>query len=175
MGSMERSLKLLSVLGIAACLAGNAFASSASPERQADVAQRGAQVMPFALSQTTHIFERTADGGIQKVVLKDGADSAQLALIRQHLKEIGDQFANRDFSGPETIHGRDMPGLEALRNAEPGEMSVRYTDIQGGAQLQFAAARPELVHAIHSWIGAQLSDHGKDAVEGHSAHHHSMH
>lgn len=167
-------MKLLSVVGIAVCLSGHAVASQASHERQADVARRGAQVMPFALSQTTHVFERTADGGIQQVVLREGADPAQLALIRQHLQEIGDQFAQQDFSGPETIHGHDMPGLEALRQAAPGEMSVKYTDIQGGAQLQFAAARPELVHAIHSWIGAQLSDHGKDAVEGHSAHHHSM-
>ncbi|MFC0708746.1 aspartate carbamoyltransferase [Azorhizophilus paspali] len=171
---MERSSKFLSVLGLAVCLAGNAFASQASSERQAEVARRGAQVMPFALAQTTHIFERTSDGGIQKVVLKDGADPAQLTLIRRHLQEVGEQFARRDFSAPETIHGHDMPGLEALRNAAPGEMSVRYADIQDGAQLRFTAGRPELIHAIHAWIGAQLGDHGEDAVEGHSAHRHSM-
>jgi hypothetical protein len=175
LNSMERSLRLLSVLGIAVCLSGQAFASQASPERQAEVARRGTQVMPFALSQTTHVFERTPDGGVQKVVLKDGADPAQLRLVRQHLQDIGDQFAKGDFSGPETIHGHDMPGLEALRQAKPGEMSVKYADIQNGAQLQFIARRPELIHALHSWIGAQLGDHGKDAVEGHSADHHSMH
>lgn len=178
LNSMERSLRLLSVLGIAACLSGLAFASPASPERQAEVARRGSQVMPFALSQTTHVFARTPDGGVQKVVLRDGADPAQLMLVRQHLQEIGEQFARGDFSGPETIHGHDMPGLEALRQARqarPGEMSVKYAEIQNGAQLQFIASRPELIHALHAWIGAQLGDHGKDAVEGHSAHHHRMH
>ncbi|GAB3372480.1 aspartate carbamoyltransferase [Azotobacter armeniacus] len=164
-------MKLLSVFGIAICFSSAVLASEASPERQADVARRGAEVMPFALSQTTHIFERTEYGGVQKVVVKTGAEPDQVMLIRNHLKDISNQFSSGDFSGPVAIHGVDMPGLEALRNAKPGEISVKYEDIQDGAQLQFITSKTELIHSIHTWIGAQLSDHGNDAVEGHSGHH----
>jgi hypothetical protein len=46
-------------------------AAFADENRQAEVAAGGAQVMPFKLSATTHIFTKTPSGGIQKVVAKD--------------------------------------------------------------------------------------------------------
>jgi hypothetical protein len=45
------------------------FAGHASdPQRRAEVANRGAEEMPFRLKVTTHIFTRTGDGGTQRVV-----------------------------------------------------------------------------------------------------------
>lgn len=34
------------------------------PERQAEVSERGAQVMPFKLSATTHVFTKTPVGAL---------------------------------------------------------------------------------------------------------------
>jgi len=48
--------------------------------------------MPFSLAATTHIFTKTADGGIQQVVAKKTTDTAQAQMIRQHLQEIQAQF-----------------------------------------------------------------------------------
>ena len=42
--------------------------------RQADVAGRGADVMPFDLKATTHVFTKTAHGGVQRVVAKSATD-----------------------------------------------------------------------------------------------------
>ncbi|WP_221179057.1 hypothetical protein [Pseudomonas brassicacearum] len=39
-------------------------------QRQAEVADHGKDVMPFSLAATTHIFTKTAEGGIQQVVAK---------------------------------------------------------------------------------------------------------
>src|SRR6476661_8385628 len=41
--------------------------------RQAEVARRGADVMPFDLKATTHVFTKTADGGVQRVVAQSAA------------------------------------------------------------------------------------------------------
>jgi hypothetical protein len=38
----------------------------APPTRQEEVARRGAQVIPFDLKQTMHVFQRPADGGLQQ-------------------------------------------------------------------------------------------------------------
>ena len=141
--------------------------------RQAAVAQRGKDVMPFSLDATTHIFTKSAQGGVQQVVAKKAADTAQVQLARGHLQEIRGQFLKGDFAGPTHIHGAEMPGLAELKAARPGQIAISYQDIKGGGQLTYKTADPKLVAALHQWFDAQLSDHGKDAMAGH-AHHHAQ-
>ena len=62
--------------------------SHADAQRQAEVAGRGKDVMPFSLAATTHVFSKTAEGGIQQVVAKTPEDATQVQLVRQHLQEI---------------------------------------------------------------------------------------
>jgi hypothetical protein len=147
----------------------------AAEGRQAEVAKRGADVMPFSLEATTHIFTKTAAGGTQRVVAKDAADVAQVRLVRQHLREIEAQFRKGDFSAPAHIHGNDMPGLAQLKAAKPGAISIDYKDVAGGAELAYRTANPKLVSSLHAWFDAQLSDHGADAMAGHEHHPGSMH
>ncbi|WP_180736341.1 aspartate carbamoyltransferase [Paraburkholderia sp. PGU19] len=154
---------------LAASVAAGIFCSSAIAEvtaRQGKIAQRGTEVMPFSLAPTTHIFTKTADGGIQQVVTKRN-DAEQAALIRQHLAMIAQQFAAGDFEGPEHIHGEDMPGLAALRAAKPGELKIRYRALPNGGEIAYRTVQPWLVVALHQWFDAQLSDHGHDAMAGH--------
>jgi hypothetical protein len=140
---------------------------AADPQRIAAVAKRGADVMPFDLKATTHVFTKTDTGGVQSVVAKDPGDRAQVDLVRKHLKEIQEQFLKGDFSGPSHIHGREMPGLAQLQSAKPGQIKMAYMDVPGGAQVTYSTSEPELVAALHSWFDAQLSDHGADAMAGH--------
>lgn len=141
--------------------------------RQQDVARHGAQVMPFSLAATTHIFTKTVDGGIQRVVTKR-RDAKQTALIREHLATIARRFSSGDFGAPEQIHGADMPGLAALRTAQPGELEIDYRDVRDGGEIVYRSEQPRLIAALHDWFDAQLSDHGHDAKAGydHDAMHH---
>lgn len=139
-------------------------------QRQADVARRGEQVMPFNLAATTHVFSKTDQGGVQQVVVKDASDAEQVKLTRLHLQEIREQFLKGDFSGPTRIHGQDMPGVAALKAAGPGQIAMAYADLKDGAELRYTTANPALVKALHQWFDAQLTDHGKDAMAGHAAH-----
>ncbi len=142
----------------------------ANAQRQAVVSERGRDVMPFNLSVTTHIFSMTSEGAIQKVVAKKSDDLAQVTLVRRHLQEIREQFLKGDFSGPSHIHGNEMPGLAELRKAKPGQINIAYKDVEGGAELSYKTANASLVRALHRWFDAQLSDHGKDAMEGRAGH-----
>lgn len=59
-------------------------AAAQDAQRQSVVAKRGVDVMPFSLEATTHVFTKTADGGIQRVVAKDAANTQQISLVREH-------------------------------------------------------------------------------------------
>ena len=140
-------------------------------QRQAQVSKRGEDVRPFSLAATRHIFTKDAEGGVQQVVVRDNSAASQIPLIRRHLRAIRTQFLQGDFYAPSHIHGAQMPGLAEIEGAKPGRLSIEYQDIEGGAQLAYRATDPRLVAAIHEWLDAQVSDHGKDAQEGHR---HSM-
>ena len=150
------------------------LASATDPSRQAEVSARGAHVMPFDLKATTHLFSKSKAGGVQQVIAKNPQDSTQIRLIREHLREISDQFTTGNFSGPTHIHGASMPGLNELKNAKRGEVSFNYQDLPGGGQIRYSTASVLFVAALHRWFDAQLSDHGTDAKAGHD-HHGGMH
>ncbi|POZ52023.1 aspartate carbamoyltransferase [Methylovulum psychrotolerans] len=151
---------------IAYCLISCAFSTDvyalepASTERLDAVAERGSHVMPFSLEKTLHIFKPTDNGGIQQVIAKEAGGSAQIALIRQHLAGLSAQFVKGDFSGPQRIHGNDMPGVKELSTAA-GQVHFAYQDLPDGGQIAFVSDEPGLIAAIHAYFTAQLSDHAR--------------
>lgn len=131
-------------------------------ERQETVAEAGAEVMPFSLDETTHIFTDTQSGGRQDVVADDPTDENSIESIRDHLAEEAAKFQIGDFSDPEAIHGSAMPGLAALK-AGFVQIDVELLDTADGAAITYTTQDPELVSAIHLWFEAQTSDHGNHA------------
>jgi hypothetical protein len=141
-------------------------ASTATPpssSRQAEVAERGASVMPFDLDRTTHQFTKTDTGGVQTVVADNPQDTAQITLIRQHLTAEVDRFRKGDFTDPARIHGNQMPGLEALRT-HGGRITIDYENTPEGARVTYTTTDPALRNALHHWFDAQVSDHGSHAT-----------
>jgi hypothetical protein len=136
-----------------------------STERQAEVATKGRQVMPFDLDRTTHRFTKAATGGVQTVTADDSTDDQQITLIRQHLTEEVAAFGRGDFGDPATIHGGQMPGLDALQQGYQ-RITIRYAQQPTGAQITYTASEPNLVDALHAWFDAQVSDHGQHAEHG---------
>lgn len=136
--------------------------------RQEEVAEKGAEVMPFDLEATTHVFEKTKRGGIQKVVADDPDDAENVAAIREHLRKEAAAFSKGEFSDPASIHGEDMPGLAELEDGAD-RVEVSYEELPDGARISLESGDPELVEAVHEWFDAQLSDHGDHAEEGGSS------
>ncbi len=141
-------------LGVAAC------SGDDSVTRQDEVARLGATVMPFDLNKTHHTFEQNATGGVESVRALDSNDSAQIGLVRSHLRAEATNFAAGDFSDPMAIHGMTMPGVIAL-SAGASRLKIQYADLPDGAKITYASEDPALVSAIHDWFTAQVSDHGQ--------------
>jgi hypothetical protein len=151
---------LAAAIGIGFVLASR----SSLTTRQAEIGERGAQVMPFDLDRTTHVFEKLDDGGLQTVRADDPVDTAQVRLIQAHLIEEAEKFRRGDFSDPAAIHGQAMPGLDALQTSA-GRIDVAYTPLPDGGQIRYSTSEPALVDGLHEWFDAQLMDHGSHATK----------
>jgi hypothetical protein len=68
-------------------------------DRRAEVAERGAEAMPFDLEAPTHRFESTETGLVQTVTADDTQDREQIALIREHLEKRSGQVRTGRHSG----------------------------------------------------------------------------
>lgn len=151
----HRAVGVILVLGGAACTSQHQGAAA----RRAEVAARGAEVMPFDLNRTRHVFEDRDDGGLQTVTANVPADSQQVRLVREHLEEEAARFSRGDFTDPMAIHGHAMPGVAELRQGFR-QVRVRFDTIVGGATLRYTTDDPALRAALHRWFAAQRSDHG---------------
>lgn len=154
---------LVAILATIAALFWAGWLNLPQANPQDTVHDMGSQVMPFDLSQTTHIFEMTESGGIQQVIADDPGDDAQIALIQQHIQHEAMRFSSGDFSDPSSLHGDDMPGLKELA-AGAAQIKIEFAALPEGAQITFTTEDLRLITAIHRWFGAQLSDHGSDAT-----------
>jgi hypothetical protein len=153
---MKRVVGVIVVLVLGGC------AGDGGDARVAEVAARGAEVMPFDLERTTHRFAATDVGGVQTVVADDPRDAAQVALVRQHLRLEADRFRAGDLGDPAAIHGHDMPGLATLE-AHADSFAISYREVEAGGRITFETDDPVLVSALHDWFEAQLADHGAHA------------
>ncbi len=156
----------LSFLALGACLALPALAGDAAgpaPDRQAHIHHLGHETMPFALQSTLHVFRMSETGGSMRVVIREESAAEQLPLIQRHLMHMTARFATGDFSVPASLHGDDMPGLRELQ-AGTERLKVSYAPLADGGEIHFEASDIQMITAVHRWFGAQLSDHGSDAM-----------
>lgn len=168
---LRYNFHMVSALVLLGLATGPSVTAAADVQRQAEVAQRGPDVMPFSLSATQHVFTKTAQGGVQRVLAKSASDAEQIKLVRGHLRDIQRQFLAGDFSGPAHIHGQEMPGLAELKAAPKGKLRIAFREVPAGGELTYRTTEPALIQALHQWFDAQLSDHGTDAMAGHHHHH----
>ena len=162
--SPRRLLFLMAALAALAVVgAGYVVMNRGGTSRQEEVAARGALVMPFDLTRTTHTFRDEANGGRETVLANDPSDTTQIALIRSHLQKVAQQFSRGDFSDPTTIHGNNMPGVREL-SAGAGRITFNYADLSSGGAITYTSSDPVLVAAIHDWFAAQRGDHGSHSM-----------
>ncbi|MEV4571535.1 hypothetical protein AB0K12_47980 [Nonomuraea sp. NPDC049419] len=134
-------------------------------DRQAEIASRSRQVMPFDLERTTHRFAKAATGGVQTVTSDDPGDAEQVRLIRDHLTAEAAGFSKGDYGDPASIHGGEMPGLRELEQGH-GRIAIRYAELPDGARITYTTTDASLIAALHAWFDAQVTDHGRHAEHG---------
>jgi hypothetical protein len=123
----------------------------------ASLQARGKMAMGVDQYASAHQFDVLPNGGRIALQMK-GADSLAVAQIRAHMKLIEHAFQAGDFSTPEFVHMRAMPGTDIMSRRKS---LIRYTyaDLPRGGEVRIAAADPESLAAIREFLLAQRGDH----------------
>ncbi|HEX5632973.1 MAG TPA: hypothetical protein VFX50_07080 [Gemmatimonadales bacterium] len=143
-------------IALAACGRGDARPASAD-SAFAGVQARGEQVMGVDQYTSSHVFEDLPDGG-RIVLRRDVEDTAGVAQIRTHMRDIAARFAAGDFSLPSMVHDRPVPGtgvMAAKRDV------IRYVadTLERGAQVRIVTTDTAAVRAVHEFLAFQRMDH----------------
>jgi hypothetical protein len=119
--------------------------------------QRGKQAMGVDQYTSTHHFDPLPDGGTIQLV-RDVDDTAGVATIRTHIRDIARAFASGDFTTPEFVHMRDVPGTRVMADKKA---AISYTsrDLPRGAELRITTKDPEALKAIHEFLAFQKHEH----------------
>ena len=165
--TMRRATLAAGLLGVCcACARRDAASDRASAADSAFRAlqDRGRAAMGVDQYTSPHVFEDTPDGG--RVVLERGVeDSAGVATIRAHMRDVASAFARGDFAIPGFVHAREVPGTSVM-SAKRAAITFTPVDRPRGGELRIASADPEAVRAIHEFLAFQRQDHRAAGHEG---------
>jgi hypothetical protein len=119
--------------------------------------ERGKMAMGVDQYASAHHFDVLPNGGRIALEMK-GADSLAVAQIRAHMKLIEHAFQAGDFSTPEFVHMREMPGARIMSR---NKALIRYTyaDLPRGGEVKIATTDPASLAAIREFLLAQRGDH----------------
>ena len=141
----------------------------ASDSAFAALQSRGRGVMGVDQYTSAHVFEDLPDGGRIVLDRDEASDTAGIATIRAHMREIAAEFARGDFSNPGLVHARDVPGT-AVMAAHASTLTYAASDRPRGAEVRIRSTDPDAVKAVHEFLAFQRSDHRAAAHETHAMH-----
>jgi len=126
---------------------------------------RGAHVMGVDQFTSAHVFEDLPDGG--RVVLErdDLSDSAAIATIRMHMREIAASFRAGDFTKPFQVHAQTVPGTAVMRDRRAA-ISYAPIDRPRGGEVRITSVDTSAVAAIHQFLEFQRQQHRAEGHEG---------
>ena len=134
-----------------------ALPAGAQDSSFAAMQRRGKQAMGVDQYTSTHKFDATPDGG-RIELQRDVDDTAGVGVIRAHVRSIEKAFAAGDFSMPEFVHMRDVPGTRVM--AEKRKLiTYEAHDLPRGAELHIRTKDPAALAAIHEFMAFQRMDH----------------
>jgi len=132
--------------------------SAATPDTSfAALQARGKMAMGVDQYASAHRFDLLPDGGRIALEMK-GGDSLAVAQIRAHMKLIEHAFQAGDFSTPEFVHARAMPGTDIMSK---NKALIRYTyvDLPRGGEVRIMTTDSVSLAAIREFLAAQRGDH----------------
>ncbi len=124
----------------------------------ASMNERGAHVMGFDQTKTTHHFLLFKNGGAIDVAVNDPADKTDLAAIRAHLPHIAMMFGSGDFKAPMLVHDTNVPGTAAMARLKD-RIAYHYVETAHGGRVDITTTDAEALAAVHAFLTFQISDH----------------
>jgi hypothetical protein len=155
--SLARSIATgAALVAAAACAARSAPAGDDGTF--AGVQERGRAAMGVDQYTSTHVFEDLPDGGRVVLDRDDPADSAGIATIRAHMRDIAAAFARGAFDVPGFVHAREVPGTAEMARLRD-RITYEPVDRPRGGELRIRATDSDAVRAVHAFLAFQRGDH----------------
>lgn len=163
------AIVLLSLaLGVASssCTAEPQHAGHGGPPDTAFAAMqaRGAMVMGVDQFTSPHVFEDLPDGGRIVLDRDTDADTAGIARIRRHMRDIAAAFARGDFTRPFQVHATQVPGTLVM-TARRSQITYEAVDRPRGAEVRIHTTDSSAVAAVHTFLAFQRGAHHAAAQE----------
>jgi hypothetical protein len=119
---------------------------------------RGQHVMGVNQYSSAHVFEDLPDGGRVVLERSDAADTADIATIRAHMRDIAAAFRAGDFTKPFEVHAQDVPGTDVM-TAKRAAIRYDASDLPRGGEVRIRTSDPAAVAAIHEFLAFQRQEH----------------
>jgi hypothetical protein len=123
--------------------------------------ERGKMAMGIDQYKSAHQFDVLPKGGRIALEMRH-YDSLAVAQIRAHLKLIQHAFQAGDFSTPEFVHMRAMPGTDVM-SRKRALIDYTYADLPRGGEVRITTNDRESLAAIQKFMEAQRADHERGA------------
>jgi hypothetical protein len=121
--------------------------------------QRGAEVMGFDQSRTTHHFTLFQDGGAIEVSVNDPADAKNRDAIRSHLPHIAMMFGSGDFDAPMLVHdSKNVPGTAVMADRKD-RIRYTYAETPNGGRVNIVTSDAAAIEAVHKFLKFQIQEH----------------
>lgn len=155
-----RSVRRIRTIAAAIFLLASAAVAAAVQQQHDSTAtnDRGAHVMGFDQSKTTHHFILTKTGGIIQVQANAPSDAASRDHIRMHLEHISKAFAQGDFTDPHEVHAETPPGVPTMK-ARKAKITYQFESTPTGAKVIITTADPKASEAVHDYLRYQIREH----------------
>jgi hypothetical protein len=127
-------------------------------EKDEALKKRGAEAMGFDQDATTHHFKLAPSGGSIEVTVKNETDRAEMAAVRNHLREIAADFARGAFDKPFQTHGELPPGVREMQGSAR-KITYRYEDLPAGGAVRIVTNDPRALDAIYAFLRYQIIEH----------------
>ena len=119
---------------------------------------RGAHVMGVDQYTSAHVFEDLPDGGRVVLDRDDAVDTAAIATIRAHMRDIATVFRAGDFTKPFQVHAQAVPGTAVMRERR-ATISYEAIDRPRGGEVRIRSSDSIAVRAIHEFLAFQRQQH----------------
>jgi hypothetical protein len=145
-------------LGLALAAWIGACGSSKDETDFAAMQSRGEHVMGVDQYTSAHVFEDLPNGGRVVLDRADASDTAAIATIRAHMRDIETAFRAGDFSKPFAVHAQTVPGT-AVMTARRAAITYAAVDRPRGGEVRIRSDDPAAVAAIHEFLAFQRNAH----------------
>ena len=119
--------------------------------------QRGNIAMGFDQTKIAHEFSSNKDGGQIKITALDENDNKTINQIKNHTRDIQNDFTEGNFTKPFFIHAESVPVTDAMAQNKD-QIQYNIQDLKNGSILILITNNSGLTSSINQFMTYQSTE-----------------